>query len=207
LFYDLDEGSFTVKSSPNQPWLVPLPVLFDLQELLRWFADDPELKDRFDQATEVAKVLRQYQVPAYVVRHDDEKVLQDIFDRMNNYGKRLTKAEVFSALNAGGGAADDSLDLFLMADRIAAVAADRRAVRPDRAVRGAPEQQHGGRCGACGDQPALRPEIPSQRGGEPRARAGRRIAEGLDRRRAVTETSIVGRGDVGEDAEHARGHP
>jgi hypothetical protein len=119
LFYDLDEGNFTVKSTPNQPWLVPLPVLFDLQELLRWFADHPELKNRFDQATEVAKILRQYQVPAYVVRHHDEKVLQDIFDRMNNYGKRLTKAEVFSALNAGGGAADDSLDLSLMADRIA----------------------------------------------------------------------------------------
>lgn len=120
LFYDLNEESFTVKASPNRPWLIPLPVLFDLQELLRWFAANPELNSRFDQATEIAKILRQYQVPAYVVSHHDEQVLQDIFDRMNNYGKRLTKAEVFSALNAKDGKArDDSFDISLIADRIA----------------------------------------------------------------------------------------
>ncbi|MFD5066031.1 DUF262 domain-containing protein, partial [Streptomyces sp. NPDC058394] len=42
-----------------------------------------------------------YKVPAYLVRQDDERVLTDIFDRMNNYGKRLSRAEIFSALFAG----------------------------------------------------------------------------------------------------------
>ncbi|SDF98243.1 Uncharacterized conserved protein, contains ParB-like and HNH nuclease domains [Lentzea fradiae] len=126
LFYDLHEQAFTTKGSTvrgatAKPWVVPLPVLFDLQELLRWFADNPAIGDRLDQATEIAKILRQYQVPAYVVSHHDEHVLQDIFDRMNNYGKRLTKAEVFSALNSKSGtASDDNFDFSLIADRVAA---------------------------------------------------------------------------------------
>jgi hypothetical protein len=39
-------------------------------------------------------------VPAYLVESDDPRVLQDIFDRMNNFGRRLSRAEIFSALNA-----------------------------------------------------------------------------------------------------------
>src|SRR6185436_6877859 len=90
------------------PVVVPLPVLFDLQRVLKWFAAYPEISDHLDHATGVTKALRQFTVPAYQVEHGEAAVLQDIFDRMNNYGKRLSRSEIFSALNAGDETQQDS---------------------------------------------------------------------------------------------------
>lgn len=100
----------------ENPRMIPLPVLFDLRRVLNWFHTNPDVADYADQASEVTTTLRQYRVPAYEVAHDDEGVLREIFDRMNNYGKRLSRAEVFSALFAGDRARDQSRDL----ERIAA---------------------------------------------------------------------------------------
>jgi len=102
LVYDLAKGTFT-KSTNDEPHRVPLPVIFDLQKLLRWLSEHPESNDYFDNATRIAKAIRQYSIPAYIVKQQDEGVLRDIFDRMNNYGKRLTRPEVFSALHASEG--------------------------------------------------------------------------------------------------------
>lgn len=102
LAYDL-EGKAFVKPAKERPHTIPLPVIFDLQRLLKWFADHPESLDFFDRATSVAKAIRQYGIPAYIVKGRDEAELQDIFDRMNNYGKRLTRAEIFAALHAAEG--------------------------------------------------------------------------------------------------------
>lgn len=99
LAYHLRGGTF-VKPRHDR-WEVPLPVLFEPEQLMQWFWDRPELKDYFQAASTVMQKLRDYSMPAYLVEHEDERVLQDIFDRMNTYGKRLTKAEVFNALNAG----------------------------------------------------------------------------------------------------------
>lgn len=101
LAYDLDRETFVRRPSGEVPNVVPLPVLFDLKSLLGWFARYPDTGELFDRAAEVTRRIRQYEVPAYSVQESDPKVLQDIFDRMNNFGKRLTRAEVFSALNAG----------------------------------------------------------------------------------------------------------
>jgi hypothetical protein len=98
--YDLATGLFT-KTAEAAPHRVPLPIIFDLQRLIRWFSEHPESTQYFDEATRAAKAIRQYSIPAYIVKQQDEAVLRDIFDRMNNYGKRLTRAEVFSALHAG----------------------------------------------------------------------------------------------------------
>ncbi|MEM9453973.1 MAG: DUF262 domain-containing protein [Myxococcota bacterium] len=100
--YNLADGAFE-KQSNARLHSVPLPIIFDLQKLLRWFSERPESSQYFDEATGVAKAIRQYTIPAYIVKQQDESVLRDIFDRMNNYGKRLTRAEVFSALHAGDG--------------------------------------------------------------------------------------------------------
>ncbi|MFF0307418.1 HipA domain-containing protein [Streptosporangium sp. NPDC004379] len=56
-------------------------------------------------------------MPAYQVEQENAEVLQDIFDRMNNYGKRLSKAEIFSALFAGD---ESEQDRTLTIDVIAA---------------------------------------------------------------------------------------
>lgn len=100
--YDLASGKF-VKGSEHRAHVVPLPIVFDLQRLLRWFSDNPESTPYFDEGTRVAKAIRLYAIPAYIVKQQDESVLRDIFDRVNNHGRRLTRAEVFSALHMGEG--------------------------------------------------------------------------------------------------------
>ncbi|MEU0677814.1 DUF262 domain-containing protein [Streptomyces sp. NPDC006172] len=121
VYYDLREKRFIAQPKTREPQHIALPVLFDLKKLLGWFRTEGELvADLFDEADRVATALRQYKVPAYLVRQDDLDVLTDIFDRMNNYGKRLNRAEIFSALYAGPeeGAAE-RLNLSRIADRIA----------------------------------------------------------------------------------------
>ncbi len=66
---------------------------------MAWFRDAPEAMPYFDTATAAAKNIRQFKIPASVVETPDESVLRDIFDRLNSYGKRLTRAEVFTALH------------------------------------------------------------------------------------------------------------
>jgi hypothetical protein len=104
LAYDLGspKGGFVRPSRDDDGFIVPLPVLFDLQRLIRWFnKEHPEAGEKLDEASRITRAIREYQVPTYLVNQDDEAVLRDIFDRMNNYGKRLRLAEVFSALHPG----------------------------------------------------------------------------------------------------------
>lgn len=117
LAYDLRGRQFDRVPKTEDPLVIPLPVLFDLQRILMWFNNHPGIADHLEQASAITRTLRQFQVPAYQVRQADEKVLQDIFDRMNNYGKRLSRAEIFSALNAEE--EDSQLTIDLIAERIA----------------------------------------------------------------------------------------
>jgi Protein of unknown function DUF262 len=100
--YNLARQEF-VKPVDEQLHVIGLPTIFDLQKLLKWFSEHPESAQYFEDATKIAKAIREYSIPAYIVKQEDEDVLRDIFDRMNNYGKRLTRAEVFSALHGGSG--------------------------------------------------------------------------------------------------------
>jgi hypothetical protein len=120
--YDLATGSFVPRPKLAEPRYLPLPVLFDLDKLLEWF-HNPESANTeyFAEARRVAKLLRQFKIPATLVRQDDEAALTDIFDRLNNYGKRLSRAEIFSALFAGPEAsAKDRLSIPRIAQHVAA---------------------------------------------------------------------------------------
>ncbi|MFF9776220.1 DUF262 domain-containing protein [Streptomyces sp. NPDC013978] len=121
IYYDLAAREFIAQPKTREPQHIPLPTLFDLKVLLGWFRSEGQAAfEYFDEAERVAKVLRQFKVPAYLVRQDDEKILTDIFDRMNNYGKRLSRAEIFSALFAGPEEGhEDRLSLSRIADRVA----------------------------------------------------------------------------------------
>jgi hypothetical protein len=103
--YNLSRQTF-VKAKASRDHVIDLPTIFDLQKLLRWFSEHPESGEYLEEATRIAKAIREYSIPAYIVKQGDEDILRDIFDRMNNYGKRLTRAEVFSALHEG--TSDDS---------------------------------------------------------------------------------------------------
>ncbi|MGH3751113.1 MAG: DUF262 domain-containing protein [Pseudonocardiaceae bacterium] len=101
LGYDVRDDRIVNRPGTDDPYVIPLPTLFDLAKVLDWFATHPEVGDYRGKAFELAKHLRQFTIPAYQVVQDDTLVLRDIFDRMNNYGKRLSRAEIFSALTAG----------------------------------------------------------------------------------------------------------
>jgi len=118
--YDL--GSHDLVHTPQfeNPQVIPLSVIFDLQQILKWFSRYPHISEYLDEATSLTRKIRQFEVPAYLVSQSDPTVLQDIFDRMNNYGKRLSRAEIFSALNAGDeDDSDNTLTFDSIADHIA----------------------------------------------------------------------------------------
>lgn len=116
LAYDLRTKQFVPLPAVEEATVVPLPVIFDLTRVLRWFTTHPEAADYVERANEVTRTLRQFKVPAYEVVQEDPRVLQDIFDRMNNFGKRLSRAEIFSGLFAGEESARDTTPTL---DRIA----------------------------------------------------------------------------------------
>ncbi|WP_394822872.1 DUF262 domain-containing protein [Pendulispora albinea] len=104
LAFDLRTNEFRRPPQMEDGYIIPLPVLFDLASLVQWFVSDhPEAKDKLPIASEVTKAIREFSVPVYIVEQQDEAVLRDIFNRMNNYGKRLSRAEVFSALHRAQG--------------------------------------------------------------------------------------------------------
>jgi hypothetical protein len=97
--YDLDRQEFVPTPRGGDGLVVPVHVLYEGSRLLAWFRDRPHLAEHFDAASAVSRSLRDLRIPAYVVRQDDEDTLREIFDRMNNAGKRLTRGEVFAALH------------------------------------------------------------------------------------------------------------
>ncbi|MFJ7996621.1 DUF262 domain-containing protein [Streptomyces sp. NPDC096310] len=121
VYYNLAKGEFLAAPKIVESHLVPLHVLFDLEALLGWFADAGKgASEYLAEASRVSKRLRQYKIPAYLVKQDDEAVLRDIFDRVNNFGKRLSRAEIFSALFPGAdSASDERLSINKIAQRVA----------------------------------------------------------------------------------------
>jgi Protein of unknown function DUF262 len=119
LGYDVRDDRIVNRPVTDDPYVIPLPTLFDLAKVLDWFATHPEVGDYRSKAFELAKHLRQFSIPAYQVVQDDTHVLSDIFDRMNNYGTRLSRAKIFSTLNAGSKFdAEGSLTVDQIADHV-----------------------------------------------------------------------------------------
>lgn len=101
LVYDLSEQPFRVRAArAHERASIPLPTLFDLNLLLRWTRENAEYVDQIDEINQATTRLREFHVPAYEVRSDDDEALRDIYDRMNNAGKRLSRAEAFWGLHA-----------------------------------------------------------------------------------------------------------
>ncbi len=103
IYYDLAVGEFTSLSRSRRPQehQLPVAVAVDNRELLRWQRDRPWLNDaQFEQCDALSTAIRQYEIPVYIVQGDDEEALKNIFDRMNTFGKRMTRVEVFNALHS-----------------------------------------------------------------------------------------------------------
>jgi Protein of unknown function DUF262 len=99
LAFDVDKKKI-VTLHAAKPEFLPLPIAIDTARYLRWARSLPE--DRREERTQAgddfSKALRTYRIPYYVVRTHDPKLLQDVFERVNNTGKPLTTTAVFNAL-------------------------------------------------------------------------------------------------------------
>ncbi|MDO5285435.1 MAG: DUF262 domain-containing protein [Actinomycetia bacterium] len=119
LVYDLRSRQVRASRPNDSPeHVIPLPVLFELKEVLRWVKDHPGYTDRIDEINGVTQRLREFHVPAYVVSSQDEDVLRQIYDRMNSSGKRLTRAEVFRGLFSAREPDSEQVDLGLIATEV-----------------------------------------------------------------------------------------
>jgi hypothetical protein len=104
LHFDLDAGEFVFTAladaagSDQARWL-PMNRLLDSERLFSWLYDKAPEKARRERALQLGKRIREYDIPAYIVRQGSEDVLREIFGRLNTRGKQLEAAEVFDALN------------------------------------------------------------------------------------------------------------
>lgn len=102
IWFDLAEEKFQRSRLREPPahW-IPLNVAGDSFKLLKWLNDWPlrtERGDLVNRAIFLGKVLREYQIPAYVVEGASEEVLRLIFKRVNTSGVEMKEHEVFDAL-------------------------------------------------------------------------------------------------------------
>lgn len=122
LYFDVSQEAFRYAGSRNPPatW-VPLRLALDTNALLAWliaFKEHGGSDEHVNLVTTLGERLRDYRIPVSIVRNADEDTLRVIFDRMNNFGRRLTKAEVFQALHAAAGDRDPH-DLSDLGDEVA----------------------------------------------------------------------------------------
>lgn len=105
LYFDLEEPGFVVPPNLNKRqddpsrWL-PMTVALDSEKLMQWLLDHAAgSQKRRETALQLGRRIREYEIPAYIVRSDDESILRDIFNRINSSGKKLDDSDVFDALN------------------------------------------------------------------------------------------------------------
>jgi Protein of unknown function DUF262 len=103
LYFDLDTGGFVRpprnRGADPSRWL-PMTEVLDSERLMQWvFANAAENKERRDQAFSLGRRIREYEIPAYLVRTDREETLREVFGRINSTGKLLKQSEVFDALH------------------------------------------------------------------------------------------------------------
>lgn len=107
LYFDLDNIEFvqppSLKDLANDStrWL-PMTEVLDSERLIQWIINSKSsaiTKERQDKAIQVGKRIREYEVPAYIVRTDSEDILREVFSRVNTAGKSLKWVDVFDALH------------------------------------------------------------------------------------------------------------
>lgn len=105
LYYDLDETKFIappppVKRNEDPTRWLPMTEVLDSERLLQWLLERmPDSKQRRDRAIQLGKRIREYEIPAYIVRTNNEAILREVFGRTNSSGKKLEASEVFDALH------------------------------------------------------------------------------------------------------------
>lgn len=106
LSFDLEKQEFVIPPAKNKQqtesarWL-PMTEVLDAEKLMTWIMENISKDDTVKRAIalQLGKRIREYQIPTYIVKTENETILRDIFHRINSAGKPLEKSEVFDALN------------------------------------------------------------------------------------------------------------
>jgi hypothetical protein len=103
LYFDLDLARFLPpppeRGTDPSRWL-PMTEVLESEKLMQWvFAHTTENKERRERAFTLGRRIREYDIPAYLVRTEREETLREVFGRINSTGKKLLQSEVFDALH------------------------------------------------------------------------------------------------------------
>ncbi|HLM44164.1 MAG TPA: DUF262 domain-containing protein, partial [Myxococcaceae bacterium] len=102
VWFDLEEEKFyrATRLDPPLHW-IPMNVVGDSFRQLQWLNDWPLRNERPDlvkRAILLGKLMREYQIPAYIVQGASQAGLRIIFKRINTSGVEMKEHEVFEAL-------------------------------------------------------------------------------------------------------------
>lgn len=86
-------------ASPTPSWM-PFQELFELEHLVQWGAEHEFTSERLARAASIAKSIRQYSIPTYIVDSPKKQDAVEVFDRLNTAGKPLKKHEIINALSS-----------------------------------------------------------------------------------------------------------
>jgi len=103
VFFDIAKRRFVgLNRGMPPPRSIPVREALESRSLLAWLREHgDELEERdLELADQLGGALRDYRVPAYIVEGNDERLLREVFDRVNSAGKPMTRAQVFHALFA-----------------------------------------------------------------------------------------------------------
>ena len=114
VYFDADQGEFRTPDRAGgamRAW-VPAPLMADSAQLHKWMLTWSEKENDawVGRVLEAGKRLREYVVPLYVIRTDDEATLRRIFHRSNQAGVRLEWTDVHAALYGTSGARPTTLE-------------------------------------------------------------------------------------------------
>ena len=107
LYFDLDQRSFVrppkdLADAPSR-WL-PMTQVLDSEQLMQWaFEHVTNNSVRRERAFTLGRRIRDYEIPAYLVRTNREETLREVFGRTNSSGVSLNQTEVFDALHGARG--------------------------------------------------------------------------------------------------------
>ncbi|MBF0305727.1 MAG: DUF262 domain-containing protein [Alphaproteobacteria bacterium] len=107
LYFDLDEMEFVpppTDRATDPSRHLPMTEVLESERLMRWASTHATNRpERRERAFTLGKRIREYDIPAYLVRTEREETLREIFGRINSTGQRLKDSEVFDALHGARG--------------------------------------------------------------------------------------------------------
>jgi hypothetical protein len=120
LYFDLDQSTFVrpPRNRAEDPsrWL-PMTAVADSERLMQWvFEHVAKHPIRRERTFTLGQRIREYEIPAYLVRATREETLREIFGRTNATGRRLKQTEVFDALHGARGQTRPATMVQIVAD-------------------------------------------------------------------------------------------